>query len=122
MERSVLLILLLIGVGVSCQKDNLPIPPSANPACFESNPVTHQAKSLKGMVGYRQDVAMYTVNYHLPGTIDSQWTGLVCNLPSDYQVVGKQVQFSGEYRSTLGNIKPLFGGEEIYYLYLSSIN
>lgn len=122
MKRSTLLILLLIGVGVSCREDNLPISPSANPACIESSPVIHQAKSLKGIVGYRQDVAMYTINYHIPGTIDSQWTGLACNLPTDYQVVGKQVQFSGDYRSTLGSVKPVLGGEEIYYLYLSSIN
>lgn len=121
MKPSQLLSTLLIGVSVACQKDTLPVPASANPGCFDNNPVSHQAKNLKGIVGYRQDMAIYTINYHVPGTIDSQWTGLTCNLPASYQTVGKEVRFTGEYRTTSGKVAPRLGGEQIYYLYLSSV-
>lgn len=121
MKINWLLILLLTGMGVACQKDNFPVPIPAGSTCFESNPVSHQAKNLKGTIGYRQDVAMYTVNYYVPGTIDSQWVGLACNLQTSYQVVGRDVKFSGEYRSTLGKVLPQFGGDEMYYLTLSAI-
>lgn len=116
-----LLSTVLIGASIACQKDILPTPISANPVCFEDHPVSHQAKNLKGTIGYRQDVAMYTIRYYVPGTIDSHWVGLVCNLPTDYQVVGKSVKFSGEYRSTLSKVSVQFGGDEMYYLYLSTI-
>ena len=113
---------LLIGISLGCQQQQaLPVPTSANPACFETNPVSHQAKNLRGIIGYRQDVAMYTVNYYVPGTIDSHWVGLVCNLPAEYQVDGRSVKFSGEYRSTLGKVAGQMGGDQMYYLYLSSI-
>ncbi|GAB4034412.1 hypothetical protein [Spirosoma gilvum] len=86
------------------------------------HPVSHQARNLKGIVGYRKDMSMYTVAYTVPGTIDSRWVGLVCNLPTSYQVVGKEVSFSGEFRNTLGKVSPYFGGDEMYYLYLSTVN
>jgi hypothetical protein len=121
MKINRLLSALLIGASIACQKDSLPIPASANPVCFEDNSVSHQAKSLKGIVGYRKDVSMYTVAYTIPKTIDSRWVGLVCNLPTSYQVIGKEVSFSGEYRRTLGKVSAQFGGDEMYYLYLSSI-
>jgi hypothetical protein len=121
MKINRLLSSLLIGVSVACQKDSLPVPTSANPACFEDNLVIHQAKRLKGIIGYRKDISMYTVDYIVPKTIDSRWVGLVCNLPTSYQVVGKEVSFSGEYRSTSGKVSPQFGGDEMYYLYLSFI-
>jgi hypothetical protein len=121
MTSNRLLSALLIGASVACQKQTLPVPVSANPACFETNPISHQAKNLKGVIGYRKDVSMYTVAYTVPKTIDSRWVGLACNLPGDYQVIGKQVNFSGEYRSTSGKVSGQFGGDEMYYLYLSSI-
>lgn len=122
MTIRLLVVVLLLGVEASCHKEEiLEMPSSANPRCFDAHPVVRQVKNLNGRVGYRQDVKMYTVNYHVPGTIDSQWTGLLCNVPVEYQSMGKEVRFSGEYRSTAGKISSQLGGEEIYYLYLSSI-
>src|SRR5919199_1498526 len=101
---------LLILLASTCQKlneslslpDSVTFPDPVNSACLVSRPVVHKAQRLKGRIVYRQDVDMYAISYYVPGTIDSQWTGLACNLPDAYKVAGREVIFSGEFKDAGG--------------------
>jgi hypothetical protein len=124
MSKSVIFsVLLLTGVFAGCRpKDLLPVRTDAQAACFESRPVIHRANQFTGTVYFQTDLGMYTIRRSVPGTYDSVWLGVVCNLPDAYKVDGKNVVFSGEYRnaSDLPQITN-FAGEVTYYLFLSSI-
>jgi hypothetical protein len=122
-KSAVLLLFFLTGVFAGCRKnDLLPVQRDAQAACFESRPVIHTANQFTGTVYYRADLEMYVIRRSVPGTYDSVWLGVVCNLPDAYRVDGKRVEFSGEYRNAadLSRITT-FAGEETYYLFLSSI-
>jgi hypothetical protein len=121
MKTRLLFALFLLGLAVSCRKSDPATPLPDGTDCFDAKPVVRRADNLDGYVDYRQDLGMYIITYTVPKTIDSQWNGFVCNLPTVFQVVGKKVTFSGEYRNTDGKILPRLGGEETFYLKLSAI-
>lgn len=89
--------------------------------CDQSGAVMHEVSLVSGVVGYHLNSTQLMLSYYVPGTIDSQWTGVVCNLPNEYRVFGKQVTFSGEFRDAKNTLRPVFGGESMYYLYLTDI-
>ncbi len=118
------LLIVLLGFGSGCRSSNdvAVLSTGSVPAgCAQSGAVVHQLSNIAGTVGYGRDNTQLTLSYYVPGTIDSQWTGVVCNLPNEYRVVGKRVTFSGEFRDAKGTLLPIFGGEEMYYLYLTDI-
>jgi hypothetical protein len=127
--KTILSVLGLLGVLISCNRDSneapLPILPltvlqNDQPACFESRPVVRQSTNLAGRISYSKEENLYFIRYGVPGTYDSVWIGYVCNLPEEYKVLNKQVVFSGEYRK--GPNRPLtFAGTETYYLFLTEI-
>jgi hypothetical protein len=124
MRKSVVSVLLVLPIFFAgCRKnDLLPVDSDAQAACFESRPVVHTANQFTGTVYYRTDLAMYVIRRAVPGTYDSVWLGVVCNLPDAYRVDGKRVEFSGEYRNAADLPRiTTFAGEETYYLFLSSI-
>lgn len=59
--------------------------------CVQSGAVVHRVSNITGTVGYRQDSTQLTLSYYVPGT------------------------------DAKGTLLPIFGGEEMYYLYLTSI-
>lgn len=124
MARFINLVLLSVSL-LSCKKDNAdqPLPTNAPPtqtACFEQSPVIRRVENLVGRISQTQGQELYAINYFVPGTIDSFWVGYTCNLPNAYKTVGKEVIFSGEYRKGPEGVTRL-GGEESYYLFLTSI-
>lgn len=112
-----------LGILFGCRQDTnvLPLTNPLPAGCAQTRSIVHTVSKVTGIVGYYQQNTQLTVSYSLPGTIDSQWTGVVCNLPAAYRVVGKKVLFSGEFRDVQGELKPMFGGQEMYYLYLTAI-
>ena len=103
-----------------CRQADETIPESLS-TCAEAQTVVHRISSITGTVGYHINKDQLTLSYYLPGTIDSQWTGVVCNLPAEYRVIGKRVTFRGEFRDAQKKLTPVFGGQEMYYLYLTDI-
>ena len=66
----------------------------------------------------------FAITYHVPGTIDSFMTGIICDdsmIPEELKIEGSYVIFSGNYRDDLGVIDPLIkiGGEKFYFLELT---
>ena len=63
------------------------------------------------------------INYWKPGTIDTMYTGVVCNLDNEWKVEDLDVIFSGYFKDDKGKIQPssMFGGQEFYFLELISI-
>ena len=112
-------LLVLLATLLCCKKEDTLLP-ITQAACFESRPVAQQANELTGVVNKSPDKELYSITYSVPGTFDSRWLGFVCNLPNEHKVVGKQVVFSGEYRTgPIGLTEP--AGTEVYYLFLTSI-
>ncbi|MBC8152493.1 MAG: hypothetical protein H7Z72_06245 [Bacteroidetes bacterium] len=115
---------LLLGFALACRPDKetvLPETGSAPAGCTQSGAVIHRVSDINGTVGYHRDSTRLTLSYGVPGTFDSQWKGVVCNLPNEYRVVGKRVTFSGEFRDAKGTLRSMLGGQEMYYLYLTDI-
>ncbi len=63
----------------------------------------------------------FTINTTIPETIDSQITGIVSELPLEFNTVGTSVVFSGTYSSGENTPSPILGGQTVYDLTLSSI-
>lgn len=85
--------------------------------CQDSTYFTHQVRDLVGTVMYRPDLKSYVVSYGIPNTIDSQWTGIVCNCPQIDKWLGKSIIFSGRYYQARG-VMIKYGGEAILYLHV----
>ncbi|MEM9325865.1 MAG: hypothetical protein AAGA85_09420 [Bacteroidota bacterium] len=86
-------------------------------------PDVWQVEEIEGVVGYWDfdQVDRYFINVAVPGTIDSQVTGLIDEMPADFQAVGLRVTFSGRYLEETTNPRPMLGGQRVYSLELSSI-
>lgn len=127
MKRTLTLLVALSAL-LSCQRDKaeepaplLPITAQTSQSvCFESRPLIRRVTNFTGRISFSKDENLYTINYGVPGTYDSVWTGLVCNLPDTFKVLDKQVVFSGEYRKG-PDMASTLGGEEVYYLFLTAV-
>ena len=73
-----------------------------------------------GQLSYRGDLQAYVITYGEPNTFDTVRTGLICNLVSAREWVGKTVTFSGRYFHASG-LRPQHAGEHLYYLYVTAI-
>ena len=114
-RTTILLIIFIISTLCCCNKDseediNLNLPPN-----------TMAVTNIRGVVGYWENINKYTVNVAVPGTIDSQITGIVDELPSEFRNEGMIVIFSGAYKEEASNPEPILGGQTVYSLTISSI-
>lgn len=112
-------LLLLIGlIFNACGSDDIV------PRCETSGNTIHIAKDWTGTIGYIEEYEVYTINYHIPGTIDSIYTGIICGeLDEQFQKIDQQVVFSGLFIDDKETINPLavFGGQEFYFFDLKNI-
>ena len=109
--------ILLVLLGASCTELRI------DPDCWPKNEIIHEAENWKGTVIYNDELAAWMVNHYKPGTIDTYYTGAVCNLSKEYQVEDLKIIFSGYFKDDKGKIQPsmMMGGQEFYFLELISI-
>jgi hypothetical protein len=88
--------------------------------CQDSAYFVRQVHGLKGTISYRKDLRSYVVSYGVPNTIDSYWTGIICNWPQVDKWLNKPVTFSGRYYQARG-VKQKYGGETVLYLHVTSM-
>lgn len=107
--------LLLSVVGCSTSK--------IDPVCYPKNEILHEAETWKGTVSYSNELEQWFINHHVPGTIDSFYSGLVCNLPAEFKEEHLKVVFSGNLKDDNGKIDPsmVIGGQEFFFLELLEI-
>ena len=115
MNRIYLLLVSLFALSCSQLK--------VDPDCYPNNRVEHEAKGWQGRVIYFEELGQWTIRYHVPGTIDTSYTGVVCDMPVEYQTDQLQVIYSGYLKDDKEKIKPntVLGGEEFYFLELLTI-
>jgi len=93
--------------------------------CHEWGKVEQSVKEGIGFLYFNVELKGFTISYHVPGTIDSFWTGLLCTHDFDSNYGNgeyrRKVIFSGTFRDDRGSLSPTtqIGGEEFYYLSLS---
>ena len=92
---------------------------------FVSNlpPDQLEVSDIEGSIGFwtQGGVDKYTINVSIPETIDGLVTGLVDNMPEDFRTENLRVIFSGKYEESSDNPQPIYGGQSVYSLSLSSI-
>lgn len=91
-----------------------------NRGCQDSTYFVRRVENWKGGVEYRKDLKTYVISYGIPNTWDSQYTGIICNWPQAEKWLGRSVTFSGRYYRAPG-VTIRYGGETIYYLYITAI-
>ncbi len=100
-------------------------------SCQDKDPLEHSGcgfndpiKSVNGATGfihYTDSTGEYVIYAAIPGTIDSQDVGVVCNMPAEYEIDGLSVHFSGAYYQFDREVLSGIAGQEFYYLRLTSI-
>jgi hypothetical protein len=81
-----------------------------------------EAKNQEGIIDFWEGIKKYTISYSQPGTIDSQITLVVDDLPEEFQKPGMKVRFSGTYEEDANLPKPMMGGQKIYLCKLGEIS
>ncbi len=94
--------------------------------CDDNRKVILNAENAEGTVVNRIDAVTqeerYYIHVEIPGAIDGFLNGDCCNFTDQLKLLdGKKVQFSGEYREGCGQLVPMIGGEEIYFLKLTQL-
>ena len=143
MSRSLVTILSLIVLMISCARKTVPITdeyekinsllpkvdslPLATP-CDVAGPVISRAKNFVGTVlyyghpEYHGNTGMYCILYSVPNTIDSRIYGYVCNMPDKFKQIGLEVLFSGDYYHAYKDIRHTGrDGQTLLYLRLETI-
>lgn len=104
-------------MGSGCEKDQLAV--DLTP-CNLSDMIKPVSNS-KGMVWFNSSINSYIIYVGIEGTYDSQDVGVVCNLPTKYQVNGLKVIFSGKYFKYQKDVLQKLPGQTYYNLELSKI-
>ena len=89
--------------------------------CHLKEPIVARADDWEGYVAYDGKVGLYSIVYAVPGSIDDQWIGYVCNMPDTFKRATLKVRFSGAYYRANQYIPVTTGGQNNLYLQLSSI-
>lgn len=115
--RMILITLVFFSVA-SCTKIRI------DPDCYPKNQIEHEANNWQGRVIYFDELGQWTIRHHVPGTIDSFYTSVVCNMPDEYKIDQLEVIFSGYLKDDKGKINPstIIGGEEFFFLDLIDIS
>lgn len=95
------------------------------PDCDLGGKIEKTVDKVEGFISVDADTGVKTISYHVPGTIDSILTGVVCSeFFPDFKIEqGTRVRFSGNFRDDEGVLNPLVatGGQEFFYLELTFI-
>ncbi|GAB5523580.1 MAG: hypothetical protein Roseis2KO_14520 [Roseivirga sp.] len=98
---------------------------ATTPGCDRGGKIIHSVEEVEGHVSMYEDTNDILITYFVPGTIDSAWSGVVCNdLFPDFKIdENTRVKFSGNFRDDDGDLQPLvaFGGQSFFYLELTAI-
>jgi len=99
-----------------------------------SGPCDNQGKEVycfvdtSAFLSYKDDISAYVLRYHVPGTIDSFYTGVICkkdltSIDVDHST-NDPVIFSGCFLDDGGEINPsvVIAGEEFFYMDLEKIS
>ena len=77
-----------------------------------------------GYFSFNEELEEYTISYHVPGTIDSNWTGIIClNIIDSFDLPEEgRITFTGEFMDDQDRFNPTtqFGGQEFFFLNLIS--
>lgn len=91
-----------------------------SPGCDLGGKVEKTVDKVEGFISVNADTGVRTISYHVPGTIDSILSGVVCNeLFPDFKIEqGTRVRFSGDFIDDEGVLDPLvrLGGQQFFYL------
>ncbi len=116
--KRMLLLLVSITILQGCGEGVIPN------SCILGSDVIHTIEAGSGYFQFNEELRAYTISYYVPGTIDSQLTGVICEslLPTNLPQEGR-VSFSGEFIDDNDRFDPptQTGGEEFFYLNLLSI-
>lgn len=75
------------------------------------------ANNWSGQLGYFNELRRWAINYHVPNTIDSTLTCIICyDIPDSLKQIGKVVIFSGDIKDGCGSPKPELHGQGIFYI------
>lgn len=118
--RLVIIIVFLTILNLQCTKEK-----ATDEFCAIQRSEVLQASNDEAIIGYYQKYnrwAIYTIA-DTAGNIDSRIIGLTCDIPTNMQVDGLPVTFSGTFKKFNAdeNITPQIGGDDLYYLTLSQI-
>lgn len=98
---------------------------SAAPGCGLAGSIVHSVEEGEARISEDPDTGAKLIHYHVPGTIDSIWTGIICNESFPDFLIGEntRVRFSGDFREDNGSIEfnTRTGGQEFFYLDISFI-
>ncbi|RZK55131.1 MAG: hypothetical protein EOO59_10820 [Hymenobacter sp.] len=92
-------------------------------SCASGSPAVKTIASVKGTVGYNQNLQQYVVTMPQPTTIDVADVGVFCAgaLPASLQAPGTKVVVSGTLRTYAPQPANLPVGYTYYYLDLASV-
>lgn len=111
--------ILLVTIAISCNKTTL------SPFCEIQRVPSTVLINKEGTIVYSNKFNRYGIDFHVtnPNNIDSKVTGLVCELPLDFQKTGLRVFVSGSLMNFNNNenMFPEMGGQELYFCNISSI-
>lgn len=86
-------------------------------ACDSRRTTILTATNWSGQLGYFTDQNKWAINYHLPNTIDSTLTCIICvDIADSLKQVGRVVIFSGDIKDGCGSPKPDLHGQGIFYI------
>ena len=86
-------------------------------ACDSRRITIITANNWSGQLGYFNDLRKWAINYHVPNTIDSTLTCIICvDIADSLKQLGKTVTFSGDIKDGCGSPKPDLHGQGIYYI------
>jgi hypothetical protein len=91
-------------------------------SCDQVKNTVFFALDWKGVMSYESDLNKWSVNVHIPNTIDGLRVCVLCSeIPDSLKVIGKQAVFSGAIKETCAKTKIQIGGQETYSVSPSKI-
>ena len=108
---------------VACNNDDTP--KLIEHACEVGGEVIHYIENGVGHAGFDEELQAFVIRYHVPGTIDSTYTGVICDEVIPEPLIDKsgRVRFTGKFIDAQGQIQVTiqFGGESFYFLEVDSL-
>jgi hypothetical protein len=108
-------VLLLCIIGCSDSKEDVSPENAESQTCFSGKSIK-KVKNQKGTIYYDLYEKRYAVYVSIPGTVDSQDVGFLCDNLNTLKKDNLSITFTGEYHSYLEDRKPPVGGQKYYFL------
>ena len=94
--------------------------------CFSASKIEHTIENGEAFIFLEPDTGVRLLSYFVPGTIDSFYTGVLCDddfTDIQFTETHQRVTFSGHFRDDEGQVQfnVQTGGEEFFYLDLISL-